>query len=204
MKESKVGSKNRRSPIPRKKRYISELSDKGDSWQNGLATYLSLQQETGKPIWFECRGWSMFPFFYPGCCLRIRKMEAVPKVGQVVLVQMGAKIAAHRLVGYEEQWKRWLVKGDSLHWVDPSVKGDDLLGVVDRVRKQGKEIAAVPDEALADFSLRMSRIWEKDFFKQLPGFIRHLLYLFPYFGAIASFKVYRFLKPKMVKKTETT
>lgn len=142
---------------------------------------LLLENQTG--VWLDAYGWSMFPASRPGHRLHITRLTRDPKPGEILAVIRGRKVVAHRLVHYDRDSGRLLLKGDTLHWFDACVNLEDVSGLVDRICKNGREVNISGSEEIAGISL-----WLGNYFSKHPspgGSLWHLTYLIAFFSLVA-------------------
>jgi Peptidase S24-like len=91
----------------------------------------------GSRTWVQATGASMWPLIVPGDWIRVDGGRA-PLVGDVVVVAVGTRLVAHRLVARHGTGRRALLvtKGDAEAWADPPVQAHAVLGVVGAVRHE--------------------------------------------------------------------
>jgi peptidase S24-like protein len=91
----------------------------------------------GSRTWVQATGSSMWPLITPGDWIRVDGCRA-PQVGDVVVVAVGSRLIAHRLVKRHGAGPRALLvtKGDAEAWADPPVQARAALGVVGAVRHE--------------------------------------------------------------------
>ena len=81
-------------------------------------------------------GLSMAPCLLPGDVLRLRALTAPPRPGCVLVVRLGERLVAHRLV----RWRADAVvlRGDANLVDDPPVRPDAIVGVVVAAARGGR------------------------------------------------------------------
>lgn len=115
---------------------------------------------------FKARGFSMSPFIKDGDILTVSSIEGKPvNPGNVVAFKCrrNNKLVIHRAVARKKD--RYLIKGDNCTQADCPTKRQDILGVVVKVEREGKDIrfGIGPEQAAIAF---LSRI------KLFPFFFR--------------------------------
>jgi len=149
--------------------------------------------DKGQPVWFDGAGWSMFPLFRPGTQVRVAPLKSPLKAGEVAVFIKGDSLVAHRLLDWDEGRQRWLAKGDTLHWFDEPVFEKNLVGLVDQVRRNGRQKKVDPDPSLAGFSMYLGYAW-RGRLDSLPGFIKHIMYLMIFFAGFAWLRLKAFVR----------
>ncbi len=97
---------------------------------------------------FAATGWSMLPAVWPGDTLVVDRVgQHQVRIGDVVLVGREGKLCAHRIVGTASGGDnpQWITQGDALPKPDRPVAGEELLGRVTYLIREGKLIP-VPAE----------------------------------------------------------
>ncbi len=97
---------------------------------------------------FAATGWSMLPAVWPGDTLVVDRVgQDQVRIGDVVLVGREGKLCAHRIVGTagDGDNPQWITQGDALPKPDRPVAGNELLGRVTYLIREGKLIP-VPAE----------------------------------------------------------
>jgi signal peptidase I len=91
----------------------------------------------GSRTWVQATGSSMWPLISPGDWIRIDACHA-PQVGDVVVVAVGPRLVAHRIVERHGTGRRALLitKGDAEAWPDAPVQARAALGVVGAIRHE--------------------------------------------------------------------
>lgn len=107
----------------------------------------------GVPVRFQAKGGSMSPWIRDGDVVTVAPIggEAVggnengqspraPRLGDVAAFrrQPSGRLTVHRLVRREAEG--WIARGDRLAGEDGSVRREELLGLVTRVERAGREI----------------------------------------------------------------
>jgi hypothetical protein len=97
----------------------------------------------GSRTWVQATGASMWPLITPGDWIRVDGGGA-PQVGDVVVVAVGPRLVAHRLVERHGVGRRALLvtKGDAEAWADAPVPARAVLGVVGAVRHERQRRAS--------------------------------------------------------------
>lgn len=92
---------------------------------------LEANRRTGSETWVQATGGSMRPLIARGAWLRVDG-GAEPRIGDVVLVPVGTRLVAHRLIARHGTGPNALLvtKGDAEAWPDPPVPARRALGVV--------------------------------------------------------------------------
>jgi hypothetical protein len=95
--------------------------------------------------WLRLRatGSSMLPTLWPGDLLTIRS-QSLQQVepGDIVLWTRGGRFFVHRVVRKSSTGAAWVVtRGDSMPAEDPAAAGEELLGKVVEIRRNGRPIA---------------------------------------------------------------
>ena len=91
----------------------------------------------GSRTWVQATGSSMWPLIGPGDWIRVDGCRT-PHVGDVVVIAVGPRLVAHRLVERHGTGRRALLvtKGDAEAWADAPVQAGAALGVVGAVRHE--------------------------------------------------------------------
>jgi len=118
----------------------------------------------GSRTWMQAGGSSMWPLIAPGDWIRVDGCRA-PQVGDVVVVAVGSRLVAHRLVERHGAGRRALLitKGDAEAWADAPLPARAALGVVGAVRheREGRAssvgLTGRPARALARLSRAAGR-----------------------------------------------
>lgn len=176
-------------------RKIAEVHSRREESQQELKAYFSALLSHHGAIWVDLFGWSMFPQLMPGNRVRIVAAQKPLQIGQVVLLIFGNKAVAHRLVAWDEDKSCWVLKGDSLHRFDPPEFEEDLIGVVDSMRKNGRITPVSSDPQLAYLSYRLCRIWE-DKMWFFPAMFQRVSYLLTYALCLAWLRWSNSIMPK--------
>jgi hypothetical protein len=123
----------------------------------------------------------MWPLIAPGDWIRVDGSR-VPQVGDVVVVAVGSRLVAHRLVERHGAGHRALLvtKGDAEAWADPPILASRALGVVGAVRHEptgaGSSVGlgGRTARALARLSIASGRLATpaRDAARALPGPLR--------------------------------
>lgn len=95
----------------------------------------------GSPLRMVARGFSMAPFIRDQDTLTIAPAHGrAPRLGEVVAVSLpgAGQLAVHRIVA--RVGSRWLVRGDNASEPDGVVGPDDIVGIVTRVERDGREV----------------------------------------------------------------
>jgi signal peptidase I len=119
----------------------------------------------GSRTWVQATGASMWPLISPGDWIRVDGCHA-PQVGDVVVVAVGPRLVAHRVVELHGTGRRALLitKGDAEAWPDAPVQARAALGVVGATRheRDGRPSSAGltgrPARALAHISGAAGRL----------------------------------------------
>lgn len=94
------------------------------------------------PFRFEARGTSMAPFIRDGDIVTVHPVGKRPlRKGDVVAFSepMTDKLYVHRIIG--ESGSRYAIKGDNLSAPDGLIPGANILGVVVKVEREGREVS---------------------------------------------------------------
>jgi signal peptidase len=84
-------------------------------------------------------GTSMLPSVWPGDILTVRRRSVAELLpGQIVLCYRDQEFVAHRLVGKRGDWI--VTRGDSLACEDRRFRGEEVLGEVVSVVRDGREL----------------------------------------------------------------
>jgi signal peptidase I len=91
----------------------------------------------GSRTWVQAAGSSMWPLITAGDWIRVDGCRA-PQVGDVIVVAVGPRLIAHRLVERHGSGRRALLitKGDAEAWADAPVQAGAVLGVVGAIRHE--------------------------------------------------------------------
>jgi len=92
---------------------------------------------------FAATGWSMLPTVWPGDTLVVDRVgQDQVRIGDVVLVGREGSLRAHRIIGTDgdPDNPQWITKGDALPKPDRPVTGNELLGRVTYLIREGKLI----------------------------------------------------------------
>jgi hypothetical protein len=105
---------------------------------------------------FVARGGSMSPWIRDGDLVTVTG-GCQARLGDVAAFRRGGsgRMTVHRLVRRESQG--WIARGDRLERADGIVADDDILGVVARVERRGRE-AFLPRGVMGVLLARLSRI----------------------------------------------
>lgn len=90
---------------------------------------------------FKAKGFSMSPFIKDGDILTISSIDGKPvNLGNVVAFKCrrNNKLVIHRMVARKDD--RYLIKGDNCTQADCLTQRQDILGVVVKVEREGKDI----------------------------------------------------------------
>jgi len=95
-----------------------------------------LYARRGASVWVGATGVSMRPWIRPGASILVAFGEREAKLGEVAVFARGTRIVAHRVIGCERVGERLMLttKGDASAGPDPSLRSDELLGVVRAMR----------------------------------------------------------------------
>lgn len=152
-------------------------------WQRESEKRLCMEMifEKNEIQWFDAIGWSMFPAFRAKQKIRISPLKGRPHIGQILVVIRGRKLLAHRVVHFDTNQNRYILKGDTLFWFDWPTREDEITGVLDMVIKGRRRVNLQPDPLLAYLSgywgaLVLGR------FSHLSGWKKHILYLMGFFS----------------------
>jgi hypothetical protein len=107
----------------------------------GQLEMLRSMMQRGVAMRTSARGYSMLPFIHDGDILTIVPLgRRTPRLGEVVaFVHPGSRrLAIHRVVA--RLGDTWLICGDNTSQADSRVPHDDLLGVVERVQRGGRDV----------------------------------------------------------------
>jgi hypothetical protein len=101
----------------------------------------------------QVTGWSMLPAVWPGDTLVVERVAgSAVSEGDIVLFGRGQRLFAHRVVTKPGTLsEKVLTRGDAMTAADSPVSGDELLGKVSFILRNGRCIA--PSRSL-DFSER--------------------------------------------------
>lgn len=98
----------------------------------GLATIAvelaRAQLGAGRPLATVAAGQSMWPLVRDGQRVTILPLDRPPRVGDVVLLELGRRLVLHRVV--RQEGDAVVTKGDAVAWADPPVTAASLLGVL--------------------------------------------------------------------------
>ncbi len=85
----------------------------------------------------QVTGWSMLPSIWPGDTLTVEQV-GFPKVaeGEIILFRRERRLFAHRVV--RSEGSDMITRGDSMAAADPPVDGDEVLGRVVFIIRNGK------------------------------------------------------------------
>jgi signal peptidase I len=109
---------------------------------NALLGLMQAVLARGLPFRFEARGTSMSPFIRDGDIVTIRPIGRIPpKKGDVVAFAepLTDKLYVHRII--KETRAGFAIKGDNLPRSDGLIPEANLLGVVAKVERRGREIS---------------------------------------------------------------
>jgi signal peptidase I len=98
-------------------------------------------------------GWSMLPTVWPGDTLVVERAAAGDVVdGDIVLFSNGRRLVAHRLVARngEAGVSTIQTQGDALPHLDSPVPGENLLGKVSFILRNGRRISPGKDLRLSE------------------------------------------------------
>lgn len=107
----------------------------------GQLELLLAMVERGVPLRTTARGFSMHPFIRDKDVLTIAPMKDIlPAPGDVVAFTQPetGRLAIHRVI--EQKEKGWLIRGDNCLEPDGVIPGKNILGIVVRVERGGKNI----------------------------------------------------------------
>jgi signal peptidase len=86
-------------------------------------------------------GTSMLPAIRPGDVLRIRRrLSNELRLGQIVLYTRNGRLIAHRIISISGKFL--ITRGDSLQSVDPPVRESEVVGSVDGILRNRREVDA--------------------------------------------------------------
>lgn len=114
----------------------------------------------GLDVAFVARGTSMLPAIRPGDRLRVRRLEAPVRRGDIVLARSEAGLTAHRVRRIAVDGARTIVvtRGDRHEGDDPPLEATAILGRVVEVRRDGRAVRLGRRRSLA---ARLRRLWPK-------------------------------------------
>lgn len=92
--------------------------------------FLPLHLETLKHSSLRITGWSMGSLLGPCAESRISPLQAMPAVGDIVLVRKEATIIAHRVIALKKRQQAVITKGDACPMADGPTQLADILGVL--------------------------------------------------------------------------
>lgn len=119
------------SPSDSSKRAAAEL----------LPALLESTIELGLEASFEVAGFSMLPLIRPGDTVHVGPPPNTGvRVGDVVAVRgmPGGRLLVHRVVG--RSGNEIVLRGDNAARTDGTFDEDDVIGVVDSVRREGRDV----------------------------------------------------------------
>ncbi|MGA2437090.1 MAG: S24/S26 family peptidase [Acidobacteriaceae bacterium] len=91
----------------------------------------------------KVNGASMLPSVWPGDIVTVRRRSAAELLpGSIVLCYRNRGLVAHRLIG--RQGDRILTRGDSHLRDDPPFAGEEVLGEVVSILRNGRSVALTP------------------------------------------------------------
>ncbi len=157
-----------------------------------MECYLELLAQSDDGIWVESSGLSMLPYFYGRSMLHINPKMTAVQAGDIAVFHRNDTFVAHRVLASDGEG-RYLMKGDSLFFPDGSVHHDELLGIVDFVRKRGKTTAVKRDTSMANLSATLGSLVVYRM-RYIPSWCKFLLYFslfIPGFIFIRMLKVFR-------------
>lgn len=102
---------------------------------------------------FAATGWSMLPAVWPGDTLVVARVgQDQVRIGDVVLVGREGKLCAHRIIGTDgdPDNPQWITQGDALPKPDRPVAGNELLGRVTYLIREGKLIPMPAELSVAE------------------------------------------------------
>ena len=115
----------------------SEISLSGP----GLVQLFRAVLDKGAPVRFRAKGFSMSPFIKNRDVITLSPLQdASPGLGDVIafVSRDTEKLCVHRVVGKKGDF--YVTKGDNICEPDDSVPGENILGFVTRVERDGKEV----------------------------------------------------------------
>lgn len=82
----------------------------------------------------------MYPFVNDGDVLTVSRLQSELGLGDVVAFhQLGTgKLAVHRIVGKKSSF--YVIKGDNVPEMDGLIPGENILGIVTRVERMGRDV----------------------------------------------------------------
>ena len=128
-----------------------------------LELALGLWASLGRRTVLQARGYSMWPAIRTGDQITVRHGGAIPEVGQVVVVQTGARSLAHRVISRRPSGGQFEVqtKGDFTLVADPEWSGPDrLVGVVESVARAGRIVRRPGIEGRAAWLMAIVSRWQ--------------------------------------------
>jgi hypothetical protein len=130
--------------------------------------------EKGVPLRFEARGHSMHPFICDRDMVTVAPLPARPLgVGEIVAYRHPASgaLLSHRIRDIRPDGL--LVQGDSLPKPDAVVGGSDLIGLVTRAERAGRQVhrGEVPPDLRVRLAWR-SRVWLRRLARPLVALAR--------------------------------
>ncbi len=102
---------------------------------------------------FAATGWSMLPAVWPGDTLVVDRVgQDQVRIGDVVLVGREGKFCAHRIIAAagDRDNPQWITQGDALPKPDRPVAGNELLGRVTYLIREGKLIPVPAELSVAE------------------------------------------------------
>jgi signal peptidase I len=105
-----------------------------------LTEFMSAVIERRKPFRFMARGYSMYPFIKDGDVLTVAPLKRPPHRGDVVAFRFAATqgLVVHRVVASGSGG--YAIRGDNSEEPDGVVAPGDVVGVVERVERDGKQV----------------------------------------------------------------
>lgn len=111
----------------------------------------------GLPVDIRATGVSMFPCLMPGVTLHV--LPAAPRRADVVVVLLGGRLVAHRVVSVDE--RQIVTRGDATRHNDRPCPLADVLGVVDGTsRAYGRLVLALAPVSHGTLNI-LSRVYRK-------------------------------------------
>jgi hypothetical protein len=136
---SSANSLRERSWLPSESAFAVGADAVGISGRD-LTEFMSAVIERRKPFRFTARGYSMHPFIKDGDVLTVAPLAGPPRRGDVVAAHRAHTqgLVVHRVVawrsgGYE-------IRGDNVEEADGVIGPGEVLGVVDSVERDGRQV----------------------------------------------------------------
>ena len=127
--------------VEKSKVFVVELGEQKRLSSEALRELLTAVLGRGQQFRFRAGGTSMFPFIRNGDVVTVSPLrEADPGMGDIVafLQSCDRSLVLHRIVGVENG--AFVVRGDSALHADGMIPGEDILGRVVRIERQGREV----------------------------------------------------------------